>query len=133
MQCVRQQDAAGAVLWTSALPGEGGGGPPTIADYDGDGAPEVGVAGRNVYAMFDGDGALVWQRPTQDLSSGITGSAVYDFEGDGLADVVYADETNLWVFSGPDGGVKLQFEAHNSNTLLEYPVIADVDNDGYVA
>jgi hypothetical protein len=57
-------------------------GPPTIADYDGDGAPEVGVAGGAAYVVFDGDGALLWQMPTQDLSSSVTGSSVFDFNGD---------------------------------------------------
>ncbi|MEZ4380459.1 MAG: VCBS repeat-containing protein [Nannocystaceae bacterium] len=130
---VRLQDASGATLWTTPLPGNGGGGgPPTVADYDGDGVPEIGVAGRDVYAMFDDDGTLVWHNMTQDLSSGFTGSSVYDFEGDGVADVLYADETNLWVYSGIDGSVKLQFEAHNSNTAIEYPLVADLDADGQV-
>lgn len=129
---VRLQDATGAVLWTTPLPGGGGGGPPTIADYDGDGEPEIGVAGRDVYAMFDGDGTLVWHNVTQDFSSGVTGSSVYDFEGDGVADVLYADETNLWVYSGIDGAVKLKYEAHNSNTAIEFALVADVDADGQV-
>ena len=121
----------GAVIWKSALPG-GKGGPPTIADYDGDGLPEVGVAGLSKYTVFDTDGAVLWTKDTQDGSSGITGSSVYDFEGDGVADVVYADEINLYVFSGTDGTTKLEFADHNSGTRLEYPVVADVDRDGQV-
>ncbi len=121
----------GALLWKTAIPG-GKGGPPTIADYDGDGLPEVGIAGLSKYSVFDTDGAVLWTRDTQDASSGITGSSVYDFEGDGVADVVYADEINLYVFSGTDGATKLLFTDHNSGTRLEYPVIADVDNDGQV-
>ena len=121
----------GAQLWETAIPG-GLGGPPTIADYDGDGYPEVGVAGLSKYTVFDTDGTVLWSAITQDASSGITGSSVYDFEGDGIADVVYADEINLYVFSGIDGAVKLQFADHNSGTRLELPVVADVDNDGQV-
>src|SRR5690606_9321374 len=63
---------------------------------------------------------------------GVTGSSVYDFEGDGVAEIVYADEHDVWVFAGNDGAVKLKFEQHNSGTGLEYPTIADVDNDGEV-
>jgi len=121
----------GALLWKTAIPG-GLGGPPTIADYDGDGFPEVGVAGLSKYTVFDTDGAVLWTKNTQDASSGITGSSVYDFEGDGIADVVYADEINLYVFSGIDGTTKLQFAEHNSGTRLEYPIVADVDRDGQV-
>ena len=104
---------------------------PTIADYDGDGQPEIGIAGKTAYVVFDGDGSVLWQMPTTDASSATTGSAVYDFEGDGVADVVYADEHTLWVFAGDTGAVKLQFE-HSSGTLIEYPIVVDVDNDGEV-
>ena len=121
----------GALKWMTPLPG-GLGGPPTIADYDGDGFPEIGVAGKSLYSVLDTDGSVLWSKTTQDASSGITGSSVYDFEGDGVADVVYADEINLYVFSGTDGTTKLEFAEHNSGTRLEYPVVADVDNDGQV-
>jgi hypothetical protein len=128
---VRLQAGDGAVLWSVANPG-GVGGPPTIADFDGDGFPEIGVAGAAAYVVFDGDGSVLWQVATQDASSAITGSSVYDFEGDGIADVVYADEVNLYVYSGVDGAVKLLYEPHNSGTLIEYPIVVDVDNDGQV-
>jgi hypothetical protein len=128
---LRLQAGDGAVLWSVANPG-GVGGPPTIADFDGDGFPEVGVAGAAAYVVFDGDGSVLWQVATQDASSAITGSSVYDFEGDGIADVVYADEVNLYVYSGVDGAVKLLYEPHNSGTLIEYPIVVDVDNDGQV-
>jgi hypothetical protein len=76
--------------------------------------------------------SVLWQQATQDASSAVTGSSVYDFEGDGVADVVYADEINLYVYSGIDGAVKLLYDGHNSGTLIEYPIVADVDNDGQV-
>ena len=82
--------------------------------------------------MFEGDGTVRWSRPTQDGSSGVTGSAVFDFEGDGVAEVVYADETRLWIFAGPDGSIRLEFADHSSGTRVEYPIIADVDGDGEV-
>lgn len=126
-----QSSVDGSVLWSTDVPG-GNGGPPTIADYDGDGAPEIGIAGTSTYTVFEGDGTVRWSRPTQDGSSGVTGSAVFDFEGDGVAEVVYADETRLWIFAGPDGSIRLEFADHSSGTRVEYPIIADVDGDGEV-
>jgi len=126
-----QSSINGSVLWTAVIPGNRGG-PPAVADFDGDTLPEIGIATRNAYLVYDSDGSILWQNPTTDNSSGVTGSAVYDFEGDGVADVVYADEHDVWVFGGSDGTIKLKFSEHNSGTGLEYPVIADVDGDGEV-
>ena len=114
---------------TSGTPQYGNGGPPTIADFDGDGWPEIGVAGNKHYVVFRGDGSVLWQQPTQDLSSGFTGASVFDFQGDGRAEVVYADETALRVYDGPDGAV-LFATPHSSITGYELPVIADVDGNG---
>ncbi len=125
-----QTSTDGAVLWDVVTSWRGG--PPTVADFDGDGEPEIGVAQANYYAVYNGDGTTLWSKPTVDGSSAVTGSTVYDFEGDGVSDVVYSDEQQLWVFSGVDGAVKLQFKEHSSGTWFEYPVIADVDDDGQV-
>jgi hypothetical protein len=156
----------------SALPVPGGGGgPPTIADYDGDGLPEVGLAGGDFYTVFDPDcqgtprtggkcatqgtsacdtsvactddagtatyclgpattcpSYVLWSRKTQDHSSNITGSSVFDFEASGTAQVVYADECFARVFDGRNGQVQFS-QYHSSCTWLENPVVADVDGD----
>lgn len=119
----------GAVRWSVPF-GDVGGGPPTVADLDGDGLPEIGVAGATGYRAFDGDGSLLWVAPTTDASSAITGSSVFDFEGDGAAEIVYADEHTLWVFDGATGVVELAWDSHSSATLFEYPLVVDVDHDG---
>ncbi len=124
------------------------GGPPTIADFDADDRPEIGVAGGYSYSVYDinrpgeqivqpdGDpppdpGALFvkWSSPTQDLSSNATGSSVFDFQGDGTAEVVYADECYLRVYSGADGTLELE-RPNRSATIHEYPLVVDVDGDG---
>ncbi len=126
---VRLQDDDGSVLWTGSYTGSTVG-PPTVADFDGDGLPEIGVAGNGVYVVIEDDGTEKWSRPINDYSSGFTGSAVFDFEGDGKAEVVFADEQDVWVFDGATGAVKLQESQHSSATCSEYPAIADVDGDG---
>lgn len=122
-------DNDGTQVWQVGLSG-GGGGPPTVADFDGDGYPEVGVAGAYYYVVFDTDGSQLWANPVRDYSSSVTGSSVFDFEGDGAAEVVYGDEHTLWVFDGATGAVELELADHASGTLYEYPLIADVDADG---
>ncbi|HEY6463248.1 MAG TPA: CARDB domain-containing protein, partial [Polyangiaceae bacterium] len=67
-------------------------------------------------------------KKTQDHSSDITGSSVFDFAGAGTPEVVYADECFARVFSGFDGTV-LFSQYHSSCTWIENPVVADVDGD----
>ncbi len=112
------------------LAGSGNGGPPTIADFDGDGSPEIGIAAANTYTVYEVDGTILWSNPTNDTSSHATGASVFDFDGDGRAEVVYADEMTLWVYDGATGTVRLQDTEHTSRTLHEYPIVVDVDGDG---
>ncbi len=123
------------VLGPLTLPGTGAGGPPTVADFDGDGKAEIGVAQQNLYSMLKpnyGTMAIdvVWQVQNHDLSSSQTGSSVFDFEGDGKAEVIYADECFLWVFDGQTGGVRFA-ASHSSFTATEASLVADVDGDGH--
>ncbi len=144
-----------SVFMTMAIgvPG-GGGGPPTIADFDGDGLPEVALAGQAYYTVFDpdcqatprpggkcvdrthcdyvGGGAcpdkVLWSRGSQDISSNVTGSSIFDFEADGKAEVVYADECFTRVYSGLEG--RVIFSRYRSScTWLENPVVADTDGN----
>jgi len=122
----------GTPIWGPVVqPGGGRGGPPTVADFDGDGLPEIGVAGAASYSVYDPDGGMpiLWSQTTQDVSSNITGSSVFDFDGDGRAEVVYNDECYMRVYAGADGTVVAQVPQH-SHTLIEYPLIVDVDGDG---
>ncbi|MFT3764668.1 MAG: CARDB domain-containing protein [Minicystis sp.] len=70
-----------------------------------------------------------WIRTTEDDSSRVTSSSVFDFNGDGAAEVVYNDECYFRIYDGRDGSVL--FKHHSpSRTRIENPAIADVDNDG---
>ncbi|GDX80321.1 hypothetical protein LBMAG42_21320 [Deltaproteobacteria bacterium] len=128
---LRLQDHDGTVIWSRSRLTGSTIGPPTVADFDGDGEPEIGVAGMGSYTVVDTDGATLWTRTTNDYSSGFTGSAVFDFEGDGQAEVVYADENDVFVFDGATGAIKMKETQHSSATCSESPSIADVDNDGH--
>jgi len=102
--------------------------PRHVADYDGDGEIEIGVAGARRYAVFETDGSLKWSTVTRDTSSSRTGSSVFDFDGDGSAEVVYRDELYLRVYRGSDGNVLFQTPM-SSCTWHEYVLVADVDAD----
>ncbi len=111
-------------------PDDGLGGPATLADFDGDGDVEIGVASKTFYYVFETDGSVLWSSPIRDESSHSTGSSVFDFDGDGSAEVVFADEYDLFVLDGRDGRVRFIWNGHASGTGTELPVIADVDDDG---
>jgi len=149
---VRVMTIAGDIVFGPyPLPAEpdqvaGRGGPPTIGDFDGDGRRELAVAGGSRYTVFDldcdidggsapgcarADGfprGVLWSRPSQDRSSNVTGSSVFDFDADGQAEVAYADECYLRIYRGTDGEVLFSSSA-SSGTGYELPVIADVDGD----
>ena len=123
--------------------GRGVGGPPTIADFDGDGRAEFATAGGKRYSVFDLDclgtpdprtcptmttTGVLWSQPSQDLSSNTTGSSVFDFEGDGPAEAVYGDECFTRVYQGATGRV-MYSRYRTSCTWYENPVVADVDGD----
>jgi hypothetical protein len=107
------------------------GGPPTIADFDGDGSPEVGSAFASAYVVFSFTGGtprVLWSRASQDASSARTGSSVFDFNGDGRAEVVYSDECFTRVYDGRSGDVVFS-QPRFSSTWTENDVVADVDGD----
>ncbi len=136
---VRVLTLAGDVVLEGTIPGGGQGGPPTVGDFDNDGFPEVASAGAVNYAVFDIDcmtaGApgcealgLRWSQASQDSSSNRTGSSIFDFEGDGQAEAVYADECFNRIYNGLTGDV-LYSAFRTSCTWYENPVVADPDRD----
>lgn len=134
---LRVQNAiTGALIDEITMPGEGLGGPPTIADFDNDGALEMASANGTKYSVFEYDPSkpagdklsVKWSVDTQDGSSNVTGSSVFDFEGDGSAEVVYNDECYSRVYRGTDGA-ELYKIPNSSATIHEMPVLVDVDGD----
>lgn len=70
-----------------------------------------------------------WERGSDDDSSRATSSSVFDFNGDGAAEVIYNDECELRIYDGVSGEVEFAAKSR-SRTGIENPVVADVDNDG---
>ncbi len=121
----------------------GRGGPPTIADFDGDGRVEFASAGASAYNVFDLDcrgtpnaascpslrtDGIAWVQQSQDFSSNTTGSSVFDFDGDQRAEVVYGDECFTRVYDGITGKV-VYSRFRSSCTWYENPIVVDTDAD----
>lgn len=128
-------DPGGAWGWTYGM------GPITAGDFDGDGTPDAGFVGFRGYVVLDGKklmnatlpstlgGLALWSKPT-DEDNGSTGSAVFDFDGDGKVEVLYNDTQRVHIYDGKTGQDTATPICNTTGSLLEYPVVADVDADG---
>jgi hypothetical protein len=123
----------GTVRYTGLRPtGVGVGGtnwlrPATIHDFTGSGHAEYAMSSASFYTVYRADGSIVWSAPVSD-QSGIAAGTAFDFLGSGKAEAMYADEHHLYVYDAT--GQPLLTMPRTSGTLTEYPVVADIDNDG---
>jgi len=104
--------------------------PSAIHDFDGDGISDISGSSCLHYGVFKvGPSSfnMLWSKPIND-TSGIAASTAFDFLGRGVADAVYGDQVSLLVYDGKTGAIELQ-QSRSSGTIIEYPVVADVDND----
>ncbi|MEP0937168.1 MAG: Ig-like domain-containing protein, partial [Cyclobacteriaceae bacterium] len=116
------------------IPSTSSGGKANVGDFDNDGVVDIGFAGSNRYIVLQyNSGAntltVKWQKTGLDDGSQRTGSTLYDFEGDGIAEVVYSEEAYLYIYSGLDGSELTKIPSL-AGTRVEYPLVADVNNDG---
>ena len=81
-----------------------------------------------------------WQATHSD-ESGQTSMTLFDFNQDGIMEIVYRDQDNLRIINGSGkshltGNDTIPFynlytKAMSASTWKEYPVVADVNNDGH--
>jgi len=128
---VRAHDTNGDLLWgptdfrTANILAS-----PAIGDIDADGEVEIVTAGGNEIRAMNADGSTLWTARVTD-ESGATGASIFDFDADGIPEVVYIDEVEMIAFNGSDGAIKFHTNEHSSATMYDYPVIADVDANGH--
>ena len=114
-----------------------------LADIDGDTLMNiVYVTGSNLVALKEvttGTGLdQLWRDAgVVENTSGYTGCTLFDFNADGKSEIVYRDEEYLYIYTStqavgatPAGFTKTQ-QVCKSRTAFEYPIVADVDNDGH--
>ena len=135
---------------------------PFVGDIDGDGFPEIvfitsrrnlvpsdaGYAAEasyrkmHAYKYVPGNPLLqkFWELPHSD-GSGFTVMTLFDFNQDGISEIVYRDETDIRIINGSlkshlppflpvAAPYNLASYPNMSGTSAEYPVVADVDGDG---
>ena len=122
---------------------------PLVGDIDGDGDLEfVYVDKQNPvtdarivalkYNTNSNQLEYKWQVPHTD-QSGQTSMTLFDFNQDGIMEIVYRDEENLRIINGSGeshltGNDTIPYNLFNypmiAPTGTEYPIIADINNDG---
>jgi hypothetical protein len=104
--------------------------PGAVHDFDGDGVADISASTCLKYGVYKLSGTnltLDWSA-TVDDTSGLASTTAFDFLGRGVAQAVYGDQEMLYIFDGKTGMTQLQ-SPRASGTLIEYPVVADIDND----
>ena len=108
---------------------------PAVGDIDGDGCDEiVGLKDKtylSAYKLHPTKGVLYefWTIKHSDVSAQ-TGITLYDFNGDGIKEIVYRDETLLRIINGKKEPYNLASIGLKSSTKSEKPIIADVLGSG---
>ncbi|MFY0690265.1 MAG: hypothetical protein JXQ90_24030, partial [Cyclobacteriaceae bacterium] len=108
-----------------------------IADVNGDGNMNaIYISDQKLYALAPPDPAdadpqlsTIWVKGVKEGSSGFTGCTLFDFNGDGAFETIYRSESELYIIDGTDGSTSTTLPCV-SRTQEEYPIVADVDNDG---
>jgi len=109
-------------------------GPPYVGDIDGNGIPTICLTRNNLLLAYSYNGTLTlqnkWQFNTID-DSGCTGLTSFDFDQDGIQEIVFRDEQNMKIING-NGNVPtiLSVSPCSSLTINDMPVVADIDNTG---
>ena len=123
-------DADGSLLARRTIDTNGAA-PPCVADFDGDGVLEVANNIGRGLDLRELDGERQWRIEINDRS-GFASCSAFDFDADGAAEVVFADQHTFYIVDGRTGTIRYQDEGHNSGTAYEHPTIGDIDGDGSV-
>ena len=113
----------------------GYGGVPTVADFDGDGQPEIGMKGYGNYLIIDRDGRLVRMLPIPRLvESARVAATVFDLNSDGRPEIIIYSDQFLRIFDGKTGTLVHEDQIGTTKYgyfLYQGVIVADVDGDGH--
>ncbi len=101
---------------------------PAIMDVDGDGQLDIAFANQNIILAYDRNLNEIWRKPISD-QTGASGPIGFDFENDGMVNVLYSDEGTVWVFD--ELGQPIYDANRVSVTMMETASIGDANLDGH--
>jgi len=117
--------ADGQVSFFAPIPFTGGGGTAYLADFNGDGKPDI-MTSAGVLSLSNGDGTF---KTFPAIAGGAQG--VGDFNGDGKADILQVGAVTLYVLLGNgDGTFQPPVHTTDNATLGNNVFAADLNGDG---
>ncbi|MEM7243748.1 MAG: VCBS repeat-containing protein [Acidobacteriota bacterium] len=108
---------------------------PLVADVDGDCEPEIVLLVTDAdppdgfLRVLDNDMSVMWELPSPE-NSDWTSAVAFDFDADGIPEIVHRGSTFLRIYSALDGMVRAQVFCRSLTTLFERVVVADINDDG---
>jgi hypothetical protein len=123
-------NADGTEVFEVAYAAHGYSNVPCAGDFDGDGAAELAFAATDTMHLYELDGTLAWSTTIED-SSGLSGCSGWDPDNDGALEILYGDQQRFVILDGRTGAVLYEDTSRDSQTLLDYPTVADLDGDGH--
>lgn len=99
-----------------------------VVDVDDDGEVEIGYGSTSHYTVLETDGSVKWQLP----GSYWTGGAPFDFDDDGVLEIMLQNSSHLVFVDARDGTIVHETEFPSSHGTNRQAVLADADGDGSV-
>ncbi|EWS97300.1 hemolysin [Pseudoalteromonas sp. SCSIO_11900] len=118
----------GNVKWQVNNPANPGGGAQAISNFLGTDNLGIVYSGFSSIDMYNSAGDIVWTVSNDDKWSGKMGVSAFDFNGDGIDEVIVQDHFKVRVLNGLNGEV-LSTVANSTATLWEYPIVVDLEGD----
>ena len=118
----------GNVKWELTNPNNLGGGAQAVSNFLGANSLGIVYSGYSSVDMYNTSGEVVWSFANGDVFNGKMGVSAYDFNGDGIDEVIVQDHLKVRVLNGLNGEV-LSTVANSTWSLWEYPVIVDLSGD----
>ncbi|MBN2491606.1 MAG: VCBS repeat-containing protein [Planctomycetes bacterium] len=127
----------GKPVWKAGIEGEKPGqvfGPTTLVDSNGNGVPEIAVAGRNLHLLDARTGKVRWRTNLPGKTTIMRGAATADVNGDGKPELVFAQDRTVYVLAAATGKILWTRSVAVRNDPQEYiksaPLLVDLDGDG---